>query len=168
MRFHDIYTMTKTMHNLAQTFQAIIQKIFFKCFLITFRKIFLQRSRNIFYIFSVIKKYLQERFFKHSHSISGNDTGNLLKWFPYNLREIFLHGFGNNFLHFQFYVKSFQERFLKPFRNLSKNGFLRESSREKFRESFVKTCSNTSWNAFSRCQNRVQNVPKTLLQHFRQ
>ena len=46
--------------------------------------------------------------------------------------------------------------------------FFRESLREKFRESFVKTCSNISWNAFSRCQNRVQNVPKSLLKHFRQ
>ena len=70
MRFHDIYTVTKMMHNFAKTFQAIIQKIFLKGFLITFREIFLLGFGNIFYIFSVIKKYLQERFLKPFRNIS--------------------------------------------------------------------------------------------------
>ena len=60
--------------NFATTFQAIIQKIFLKGFLITFREIFLQGFGNIFYIFSVIKKPIRETFLKSFRIISRNPS----------------------------------------------------------------------------------------------
>ena len=101
MRFHDIYTVTKTMHNFAKTFQAMIQIILLNCFLITFREIFLQGFGNIFYIFSSINNSFQEMFLKPSRNVSGNDTGKLFKWFPYNLSC-------NDFARFRKYFFTFQ------------------------------------------------------------
>ena len=74
MRFHDIYTVTKTMQNFAKTFQAMIQIIFLNGFLITFRVTFLQGFGNVLLHLCFINNSFQEIFLKPYRNISGNDT----------------------------------------------------------------------------------------------
>ena len=69
MLFHDVHTVSKMLRKLAKSFQTMIQEMFLKGFLITFREIFWQGFGNIFLHSLFIKKSFHKIFFKPIRNI---------------------------------------------------------------------------------------------------